>query len=98
MGLLKDFLRIDADRRASLAALRLDSQSRRLQIEELGAEAKRKRDEIGMLEEALRRLASEHHEALWGTQPFYRVFSLVNGGRGREHDLFEGLDQGPRPD
>ena len=48
--------------------------------------------------EALRRLAPEHHEALWGTQPFYRVFSLVNGGRGREHDLFEGLDQGPRPD
>ncbi len=59
MGLLKDFLRIDADRRASLAALRLDSQSRRLQIEELGAEAKRKRDEIGMLEEALRRLAED---------------------------------------
>ncbi len=57
MGLLKDFLRIDADRRAALAALRKDAQSRHLQIEELGAEGKRKRDEIGMLEEELRRLA-----------------------------------------
>jgi hypothetical protein len=59
MGLLKDFLRIDADRRAALAALRIDAQSRRLQIEELGTEGKRKRDEIGMLEEALRRLAED---------------------------------------
>lgn len=59
MGLLKDFLRIDADRRAALAALRQDARSRRLQIEELGAEAKRKRDEIGMLEEGLRRLAED---------------------------------------
>ena len=59
MGLLKDFLRIDADRRAALAALRQDAHSRRLRIEELGAEAKRKRDEIGMLEEELRRLAED---------------------------------------
>lgn len=59
MGLLKDFLRIDADRRAALAALRQDAQSRRLQIEELGTEAKQKRDEIGMLEEGLRRLAED---------------------------------------
>jgi hypothetical protein len=59
MGLLKDFLRIDADRRAALAALRQEAQSRRLQIEELGAEGKRKRDEIGMLEECLRRLAED---------------------------------------
>jgi len=36
-------------------------------------------------------LAPEHHEALWGTQSYYRVFSLVSGGRQRETDLFEGL-------
>ena len=41
---------------------------------------------------ALRTLTDAHHEALWGTQSFYRAFSLVNGGRCREHDLFEGLD------
>ena len=59
MGLLKDFLRIDADRRGAHTALRQEAQSRRLQIEELGAEGKRKRDEIGMLEEGLRRLAED---------------------------------------
>jgi LmbE family N-acetylglucosaminyl deacetylase len=31
------------------------------------------------------------HRLLWGRQEFYRVFSLVNGGRTRETDLFEGL-------
>ena len=36
-------------------------------------------------------LSAEHHRALWSTQEFYRVFSLVNGGRRRETDLFEGL-------
>ena len=41
--------------------------------------------------EKLRNLPPEHHEALWGCQTFYRVFSLVNGGRRRETDLFEGL-------
>lgn len=59
MGLLKDFLRIDADRRAALGALRQEVESRRLQIEELGAEGKRKRDEIGMIEGGLRRLAED---------------------------------------
>ena len=59
MGLLKDFLRIEADRRGALAALRLEAQSRRLQIEEIGAEAKRKRDEVAMIEEGLRRLAED---------------------------------------
>ncbi len=39
----------------------------------------------------LEHLPEEHHEAIWGTQEFYRVFSLVNGGGKREHDLFEGL-------
>jgi LmbE family N-acetylglucosaminyl deacetylase len=43
--------------------------------------------------EALRRLGPEHHEALWGRQQFYRAFSLVNGGRAREHDLFEGIER-----
>ena len=36
-------------------------------------------------------LPPEHHRALWGVQEYYRVFSLVNGGRTRESDLFEGL-------
>jgi LmbE family N-acetylglucosaminyl deacetylase len=36
-------------------------------------------------------LPAEHHRALWGVQEFYRAFSLVNGGRVRESDLFEGL-------
>lgn len=39
----------------------------------------------------LENLAEEHHRVMWGTQEFYRVFSLVNGGRSRETDLFEGL-------
>jgi LmbE family N-acetylglucosaminyl deacetylase len=41
--------------------------------------------------EKLAELAPEHHRALWSSQTFYRVFSTVNGGRGREHDLFAGL-------
>jgi LmbE family N-acetylglucosaminyl deacetylase len=36
-------------------------------------------------------LPEEHHRSLWGVQEFYRAFSLVNGGRARESDLFEGL-------
>jgi len=36
-------------------------------------------------------LPPEHHRAIWGVQEFARVFSLVNGGRTRESDLFEGL-------
>jgi LmbE family N-acetylglucosaminyl deacetylase len=39
----------------------------------------------------LRSLPDEHHHHLWGTQTFYRAFSLVNGGRTIERDLFEGL-------
>lgn len=39
----------------------------------------------------LRDLAPEAHEALWGRQSFYRVFSRVNAGRTRETDLFEGI-------
>lgn len=41
--------------------------------------------------ERLRDLGPDHHEALWGWQSYYRVFSTVNGGRDRESDLFEGL-------
>jgi LmbE family N-acetylglucosaminyl deacetylase len=36
-------------------------------------------------------LPDEQHRALWGVQEFYRAFSLVNGGRATESDLFEGL-------
>jgi LmbE family N-acetylglucosaminyl deacetylase len=36
-------------------------------------------------------LSEEQHRELWGAQTFYRVFSLVNGGRGLETDLFAGL-------
>jgi len=36
-------------------------------------------------------LSVEQHKALWGEQTFYRAFSLVNGGRAVEYDLFEGL-------
>ncbi len=36
-------------------------------------------------------LLAEYHAPLIGVRTFYRVFSLVNGGRGLETDLFEGL-------
>ncbi len=36
-------------------------------------------------------LSDADHAGLWGTQEFYRAMSLVNGGRERETDLFEGL-------
>ncbi len=39
----------------------------------------------------LRDVSPAGHEALWGSQSFYRAFSLVNGGRRIEHDIFEGL-------
>lgn len=41
--------------------------------------------------EQLGDLTPEHHAALWGTQTMYRAFSLVNGGRATEADLFAGL-------
>jgi LmbE family N-acetylglucosaminyl deacetylase len=41
--------------------------------------------------ERLKALPAEHQKALWGRQSFYRAFSAVNGGRAREHDLFEGI-------
>ena len=36
-------------------------------------------------------LAAEHQRSLWGIQEFYRVFSMVDVGTGKESDLFEGL-------
>ena len=36
-------------------------------------------------------LPEELHLRFWGCQTFYRAFSLVNGGRQVERDLFEGL-------
>lgn len=39
----------------------------------------------------LQNLSEQDHYLLWGTQEYYRAFSLVNGGRAEEHDLFEGL-------
>jgi LmbE family N-acetylglucosaminyl deacetylase len=41
--------------------------------------------------ERLQSLTPDEHQALWGRQSFYRVFSAVNGGRARETDLFEGV-------
>lgn len=43
--------------------------------------------------ERLAALPPAQHEAIWGRQSFYRAFSCVNGGRLRESDLFEGIDQ-----
>lgn len=39
----------------------------------------------------LEHLSAKHHKSLWGSQEYYRALSLVNGGRTRETDLFEGL-------
>jgi LmbE family N-acetylglucosaminyl deacetylase len=36
-------------------------------------------------------LTDEQQVTLWGTQRFYRALSLVNGGRAKESDLFEGV-------
>ena len=41
--------------------------------------------------EQLKQLSADNHEALWGSQSFYRVFSTVSGGRARETDLLEGI-------
>lgn len=39
----------------------------------------------------LKDLPDDYHQALWGAQTFYRAFSLVNGGRKVETNLFAGL-------
>jgi hypothetical protein len=59
MSLLKEFLRVDSDRRAALQRLRNEAFQRRAHIDELAQESKRKRDEISMLEEGLHRLADD---------------------------------------
>jgi LmbE family N-acetylglucosaminyl deacetylase len=41
--------------------------------------------------QVLKTLPETHHQNLWGSQTFYRAFSLVNGGRNREDDLLAGL-------
>ncbi|NDJ61276.1 MAG: PIG-L family deacetylase [Chloroflexi bacterium] len=46
--------------------------------------------------EALRTLPEAHQRALWGEQDLYRVFSLVNGGREIETDIFAGIRQRSR--
>jgi LmbE family N-acetylglucosaminyl deacetylase len=43
--------------------------------------------------ERLKDLSSEDHEGLWGRQSFYRVYSMVSGGRLRETDLLEGISR-----
>jgi LmbE family N-acetylglucosaminyl deacetylase len=41
--------------------------------------------------QALAGLVEEHRQALWRAETYYRTFSLVNGGRKLEDDLFAGL-------
>ncbi len=43
------------------------------------------------VEQYLAELPADRHAILWGKQTYYRVFSLVNGGRTVEGDLFAGL-------
>jgi LmbE family N-acetylglucosaminyl deacetylase len=43
--------------------------------------------------EALDQVSEEQHRILWNSQTYYRAFSLINGGRKVEQDLFEGLRQ-----
>lgn len=59
MSLLREFLRIDSERRAAHQVVRHEVTVRRSRVEELSAEAKRKRDEIAMLDDGLRRLADD---------------------------------------
>jgi LmbE family N-acetylglucosaminyl deacetylase len=46
---------------------------------------------------ALKQLPEAKRALLWGIQHFYRVYSLVNGGRDVEDDLFAGLRERPLP-
>ena len=49
------------------------------------------RDADGGLQQ-VRALPEEMKASVFGAQSFYRVFSIVNGGRAKETDLFEGLE------
>src|SRR5512140_220702 len=59
MSLLREFLRIDSERRAAHESLRTEIAHRRSRIEELASEARRRRDEIAMLEDGLHRLSGD---------------------------------------
>jgi LmbE family N-acetylglucosaminyl deacetylase len=48
------------------------------------------RTQIPSFEQVLE-ASDETQRELWGIQSFYRAYSLVNGGRGLETDLFAGL-------
>jgi hypothetical protein len=39
----------------------------------------------------LEHVPEAQHKTLWGSRTYYRAFSLVNGGRALETDLFAGL-------
>ena len=39
----------------------------------------------------LNRITPDLHQRLWGVRTYYRAYSMVNGGRKVESDLFEGL-------
>ena len=39
----------------------------------------------------LEHASQDYQKELWDAQTYYRAFSLVNGGRKVESDLFEGL-------
>jgi LmbE family N-acetylglucosaminyl deacetylase len=38
-----------------------------------------------------RRIAQKYDQSIWGHRTYYRAYSLVNGGREIETDLFAGL-------
>jgi hypothetical protein len=59
MGLLKDFLVIDAARRSAQETLRADAMKRRDRILELTSDAQQRRDEIGAMEQELERIAED---------------------------------------
>jgi LmbE family N-acetylglucosaminyl deacetylase len=40
---------------------------------------------------ALEQVPQQYQQVIWSQQQYYRAFSLVNGGRATERDLFEGL-------
>jgi LmbE family N-acetylglucosaminyl deacetylase len=42
--------------------------------------------------EKLTDLTDDQHREIWGAQTFYRVYSLVNGDRGKETDLLQGIE------
>lgn len=42
-------------------------------------------------EHVLRNISEDTQKRLWGSQEYYRAYSLVNGGHNQEADLFEGL-------